>query len=119
MGVLGVQGAFASGQAVRIVVLREGTPPAGVHHEDEDREAARAKYTCGFSQSQAGTPPVLADSVSTPDPLFERHFPPAKRHTGSEESAESESDVVEVGRGLANYNSEQIARVKGLNRCVT
>jgi glutamate 5-kinase len=27
-----------------------------------------------------------------------------------------EADVVEVGRGLANYNSAQISRVKGLNR---
>ena len=26
--------------------------------------------------------------------------------------------MVEVGRGLANYNSAQIMAVKGLNRCV-
>jgi glutamate 5-kinase len=29
----------------------------------------------------------------------------------------SDEDVVEVGRGIANYNSAQIARVKGLHRC--
>ncbi|EEB91430.1 hypothetical protein MPER_10208 [Moniliophthora perniciosa FA553] len=28
----------------------------------------------------------------------------------------TEDDVIEVGRGLANYNSEQISKVKGLNR---
>jgi glutamate 5-kinase len=27
-------------------------------------------------------------------------------------------EEVEVGRGLANYNSAQIAKLKGLNRCV-
>jgi glutamate 5-kinase len=116
VGVLGVQGAFASGQAVRIVVLRKGTGEG--QHEDADGEAVRAKYARGLSQSQPGTPPVLAGPVSAPDPLFERHFPPANPPGDSEESvrAESESGFVEVGRGLANYNSEQIAKVKGLNR---
>ena len=27
-----------------------------------------------------------------------------------------EENVIEVGRGLANYNSEQISKVKGMNR---
>jgi glutamate 5-kinase len=31
-------------------------------------------------------------------------------------AVDENSDVVEVGRGLANYNSAQISRVKGLNR---
>jgi glutamate 5-kinase len=29
-----------------------------------------------------------------------------------------EADVIEVGRGLTNYNSAQILAVKGLKRCV-
>uniref|UniRef100_A0A8H7Y038 Aspartate/glutamate/uridylate kinase domain-containing protein n=1 Tax=Psilocybe cubensis TaxID=181762 RepID=A0A8H7Y038_PSICU len=64
VGVLGVVGVFAAGQAVRVVVL------AGGRGEEEGE---------------------------------------------GEEKEICESDVIEVGRGLANYNSAQIMAVKGLN----
>lgn len=31
-------------------------------------------------------------------------------------ASDAGEDVIEVGRGLANYNSAQILRIKGLNR---
>lgn len=38
---------------------------------------------------------------------------------GAKESAEDEAwEDVEVGRGLANYNSDEISKVKGTKRCV-
>ena len=43
---------------------------------------------------------------------------PKEKDTGKLDAELGEADVVEVGRGLANYNSAQILAVKGLNRFV-
>ncbi len=50
-GVLGVRGAFASGQAVRILVRKKAA--GGI---SEDTEAAREEYVCGLAPTQPGTP---------------------------------------------------------------
>jgi glutamate 5-kinase len=46
----------------------------------------------------------------TPQTLSEEDTGFAEKENGKN------MDVVEVGRGLANYNSAQITKVKGLNR---
>ncbi|KAG6888062.1 hypothetical protein C0992_009753, partial [Termitomyces sp. T32_za158] len=102
-GVTGVIGAFASGQAVRIVIRRS---VEGIASETADREEA---YIKGLESTRPTTPIVhpLSRSPSSAG-LAETSAP--------EDSVLSMDDVVEVGRGLANYNSAQILRVKGLNR---
>ncbi|KAL1728050.1 Aspartate/glutamate/uridylate kinase [Schizophyllum commune] len=90
-GVLGVIGKFASGQAVRIVV------PKAVGVVEELQQEASAPG------SSASTRPGTPDGAAHP----ESSKVPTKEYT--------EDDVIEVGRGLANYNWEQVLRVKGLN----
>jgi glutamate 5-kinase len=124
-GVLGVRGAFASGQAVRILVRKKAA--GGI---SEDIEAAREEYVRGLAPTQPGTP-VTTDIVgasSTCQDLgsdgTEGVSPPLPLPV--EDAVLVEKDVVdsgrweveEVGRGLANYNSAQVDQVKGLNRCV-
>jgi len=131
-GVLGVIGVFASGQAVRIVIRRR---PDGAPSDDAD--AARASYANALEMTRPSTPTLLAacsisSSVASLEPLSRSisSMGPAEDMIVSktlqplseddvvlvEKEATSETDVVEVGRGLANYNSAQITRVKGLNR---
>jgi glutamate 5-kinase len=107
-GVSGVIGAFASGQAVRIVVKK--------HKEDlEEVEAAREAYAqkSGTRPSTPGTPKEAL--------LSRNHSSFSLAGVGIEDDVilvekETECNVLEVGRGLSNYNSEQILKVKGLNR---
>ncbi|KAG6902657.1 hypothetical protein C0995_013349 [Termitomyces sp. Mi166 len=101
-GVTGVIGAFASGQAVRIVIRRY---PDGTASETADREAA---YTKGLEGTRPTTPTMHTLSRSPSSAGLEET-------STLEEPGLSMDDVVEVGRGLANYNSAQILRVKGLN----
>ncbi|OAX33080.1 glutamate 5-kinase [Rhizopogon vinicolor AM-OR11-026] len=128
-GVLGVQGSFASGQAVRILVRR---CVEGVLAEDE----GIAPLT--YSNVAATTPctPVLEPgasltaSVASLDPLSRSGSSSSLADDMTSDSQtviddetpliektyESDGwDCVEVGRGLANYNSAQISRVMGLN----
>jgi len=133
-GVVGVVGAFASGQAVRIVIRRGPVGPAS----SEDKEATHiaVEYTSGLELTRPTTPTLMAVSSSSSSVTSLELI----RDTGSPAIAENmvastktlqppsdedvvlldkevldEGDVVEVGRGLANYNSAQISRVKGLN----
>lgn len=144
-GVLGVRGAFASGQAVRIVVRRRLDILGNNRTENVDAaEAAQAResYLEGAA-TEPSTPDLpasgsMTSSISTIDGLLgtsvstlslddEEVTPSAHSKTlpdddhillnnGQDES--EEWDVEEVGRGLANYNSAQIARVKGMKRHV-
>jgi glutamate 5-kinase len=127
-GVLEVVGAFASGQAVRIAIRR---PTDGDHSEDP--EAARTSYLSGMATTRAGTPTLLAaasmtSSISSLDPLsnsmastrlsYTTQTPEDDHVLVDKTDANGAWEEVEVGRGLANYNSAQIAKLKGLNRCV-
>jgi len=124
-GVIKVIGAFASGQAVRIAIRR---PTDGA--QSEDPEEARASYLSGMASTQAGTPTfVAAASMTLSMPLLNPLFNSVASTVFSEPTQASEDDhvlakeadatdaweEVEVGRGLANYNSAQIAMLKGLN----
>ncbi|KZT03469.1 glutamate 5-kinase [Laetiporus sulphureus 93-53] len=135
-GVLGVRGAFASGQAVRIVIRRHAP---GSTTLPEEQECRRIAYADGLATSAPNTPILGAaasasSSISSLDPELGIPTPPLS--TVDEEMTPSASlrllpeeeptllekpadeteawEVEEVGRGLANYNSAQIARVKGL-----
>lgn len=134
-GVQGVIGAFASGQAVRVVIRRraEGTP------SEEADAAARAAYASALEMTRPSTPTLgtvgsLSSSVTSLEPLSRSlsssnleddltgpKVPltvPDEDFVSAERGEMNETDFVEVGRGLANYNSAQISRVKGLNRLV-
>jgi glutamate 5-kinase len=125
-GVLGVRGAFASGQAVRVLVHKKV-----VSTKPEDIEAAREDYVRGLAPTRTGTP-LATDIVGD--------VPSMRQDLGSDETEgvlpslplqggdsmlvekgvvdDGQWEVEEVGRGLANYNSAQVDKVKGLNRCV-
>ncbi|KAF8061739.1 glutamate 5-kinase [Lyophyllum atratum] len=128
-GVVGIIGAFASGQAVRIVIRRQ---PDGSSSADADTAVKAAAYTNGLETTRPTTPTLnavssLSSSVTSLEPLTRSSSSGAlaedmtsKLAIPSEDDVvlvdrDSEADVVEVGRGLANYNSAQILRVKGLN----
>ena len=119
-GVLGVRGAFASGQAVRILVRKEA---AGAN--SEDIEAAREEYMRGLAPTQPGSPlatETVDDSSSTRQDLgpdeAEGVIPQPPLAEGDATMDDVQWEVEEVGRGLANYNSAEVDKVKGLNRCV-
>lgn len=141
-GVLGVRGAFASGQAVRVAIRRRPAPvnPTDTLKVEKDDAQARETYLQG-SETQPGTPVLppsdsLTSSISTIEgmlgvslntlgdddatPSAALKALPGEDHvllSGDRDESE-DWELVEVGRGLANYNSAQIARVKGLKRFV-
>ncbi|KDR81983.1 hypothetical protein GALMADRAFT_221874 [Galerina marginata CBS 339.88] len=108
-GVIGVIGVFAAGQAVRIVVRQ--------HVSQEESEAERRAY---LSALEPGTPnngfPLPAHDYTDSD-LNRIGITGWRPHDSDPVKGVdvTEDEVVEVGRGLANYNSAQIMAVKGLN----
>lgn len=83
-GVLRVEGTFAAGQAVRVCVIRG-------------------------RWSQKRTAPK---DQQTPDPS--RPASPERRAAAEDEVADEGEVILEFGRGLTNYNSVEIDRVKGM-----
>ncbi|KAF9464551.1 glutamate 5-kinase [Collybia nuda] len=133
-GVLGVIGAFASGQAVRIVIQRK--PDGSTSPQDADGTEHTAPRLDELATTRPTTPTLfaassLSSSVTSLEPLTRSGsstdlaenmtaLKPLGHATEDdvvlvEKTEVDESDLVEVGRGLANYNSAQITRVKGLN----
>ena len=108
-GVLRVEGRFAAGQAVRVCVIRgrwgrkegvgSGTPeisrPGSPDHFEDRKKGVR-----GGREGEE-------DEDEEPDEEDEE---------GTEGKGEEGEDVLEFGRGLTNYNSSEIDRVKGLRR---
>jgi glutamate 5-kinase len=148
-GVVGVQGVFASGQAVRVVVKRRknvveaeaaaaGTAEAnGYVNVPSANSLLLHESTNSFGNgsptvmTQPGTPRLLpvasmTSSISTLEtlpsvetsPVETRHASGFSHHAGKGAGTDDEWELVEVGRGLAVYNSVQIESVKGLKRCV-
>ncbi|UZJ51093.1 hypothetical protein CBS101457_000413 [Exobasidium rhododendri] len=133
-GVIGVDGTWERMQAVRVVARRKRTT-----HEEGDQVALSSSVNTSASSkklhaylqrtfnstplsskpsSGAATPPLsvsnLIDAPTTTksstlldlaqtDPLTDTHSAP-----------EEEWELVEVGRGLANYNSIESERIKGI-----
>ncbi|RDX52883.1 glutamate 5-kinase [Lentinus brumalis] len=142
-GVIGVRGAFASGQAVRIAIRKrrseEGsTEVAADATADNDSPISggtRSVYPMGTTTTEPNTPEINAtaslsssissiSSVNRLPPLDEEITPSTTlKPLPEEDQVVIERDVAhdaaeweleEVGRGLANYNSAQIDRVKGM-----
>jgi glutamate 5-kinase len=133
-GVVGVIGAFASGQAVRIVIRRHSDE--STVSQDKEQGQMATEYPGGLESTMPTTPTLLATSslsssvislnslthatASAEDITSSKTLkPPSDEELVLlEKEAFDEANLVEVGRGLANYNSAQISRVKGLNRYV-
>ena len=85
-GVLRVEGSFAAGQAVKVCVIR------------------------GRWSKRRSAP----EGQARPDPS--RPASPAGPRADEADEDEAEEEVLEFGRGLTNYNSAEIDRVKGMRR---
>lgn len=109
-GVLGVIGAFASGQAVRIVVRRRR-----IGHEEKEEE--RKAYLNALETTRPSTP-ISAAAFSSEEVGEVGVEQGDEKAEDEKDGLLGEADVMEVGRGLANYNSAQILAVKGMKRCV-
>ncbi|KAH7097250.1 glutamate 5-kinase [Auriculariales sp. MPI-PUGE-AT-0066] len=111
-GVRSVRGTFASGQAVRILVVRPShTTAAAVVGALLDSYPASGSRTpdIGGGMTSLDALARLASGTATPfDPVAA-----AATVVRTEEDDLDEDALLEVGRGLANYNSLDIARVKG------
>jgi len=133
-GVIGVKGAFASGMAVKICVRRRKAEKA-VEENEGDQEMVR---------TEPNTPALnaigsISSSISTLDGMLggrlvsltgdgeedgqDEITPSASLRALPEDDqvlllasskTHEEWEIEEVGRGLANYNSAQIERVKGM-----
>ncbi|EIW60925.1 glutamate 5-kinase [Trametes versicolor FP-101664 SS1] len=130
-GVLGVRGAFASGQAVRILI-RTGPPGEATETvAGSEKVEGGSSYADGTVMTEPNTPEInatasLSSSISTLDQLSivdEEMTPSTTLRPLPEDDtvlierpvdSTAEWELEEVGRGLANYNSAQIERVKGL-----
>ena len=110
-GVIGVIGAFASQQAVRIVVRRRQIG-------QEEREEEKKAYMRALESTRPSSPVTAASLAEDSETEFGLAGVKAEDGDVSNEGEFRESDVIEIGRGLANYNSAQIMAVKGLNRYV-
>ena len=117
-GVIAVEGSFASGQAVRIMV-RKGdtsrettythgaeTPLSPMGAMTPSSIAEVAQEVSALSLTASANADVDATPVLTSKDLCD----------GARTESTPADELVEVGRGLANYNSAQIARVKGMKR---
>ncbi|KIJ63368.1 hypothetical protein HYDPIDRAFT_176077 [Hydnomerulius pinastri MD-312] len=119
-GVLGVRGSFASGQAVRILVrCPEGVPAEKEEAEPKsssseafppNQEAEHAPSALASLSRSSSSSSIVDDLSSDTQTIMDDDM-----HVTDEVEESDSWEVKEVGRGLANYNSVQISRVKGLN----
>lgn len=143
-GVLAVQGSFASGQAVRILV-RHHPAGTGVGFQSMDSAAVLLDSLSPVSPQDSpgitrpSTPKIMpesmASSVSSIDQLSRQAslvsitdaaqrvtVPPTVRELEEQslnqdvDATDAEWEHTEVGRGLANYNSAEIRKVRGSKR---
>lgn len=98
-GVVAVEGTFAAGQAVRVAVRRKiGQVAEGA--------------TTPFSSSRPSTP--LSTSKTFGDLSSIPLVKSASQAFDATQASQSEMEIVEIGRGLANYNWQEMDRIKGL-----
>jgi len=131
-GVIGVEGTWERMQAVRVVARRRRTsttkeqsqqsssgvpPPPSKKLNTYLQRTATGTSSTSKPGSRATTPP------STSSPVMDTLADPSKPTTTSfqsnfETATGEEWELVEVGRGLANYNSIESERLKGVKRLV-
>ncbi|KAH7911913.1 glutamate 5-kinase [Hygrophoropsis aurantiaca] len=106
-GVIGVRGTFASGQAVRILIR------SAIGESLSENTDTPARMSCSVSSASLMEEMALTSGAQTP---IDDDAAVLAKAEDIEAADETDSwEVVEVGRGLANYNSAQISRVRGLN----
>lgn len=121
-GVVRVEGTFAAGQAVRVLVIRGrwGNGRAPTDGASGRGEASRPVSPDHFADRKRRSKGVEAGETETLGALSLE--PEGARVNGTinegEEEVESDEEVLEFGRGLTNYNSLEMDRIKGLKRCV-
>ncbi|KAJ3753184.1 glutamate 5-kinase [Lentinula raphanica] len=98
-GVIGVMGAFASGQAVRIVIRASDEKFADDIPSAQPSRPASPRHlsVLGTLSRSSSSGNLNSPDVEVPSSQF------------------SDEDVIEVGRGLAMYNYAQVSKVQGLN----
>ncbi|KAF5324505.1 hypothetical protein D9611_004077 [Ephemerocybe angulata] len=102
-GVVGVMGQFGSGNAVRIMVRKH-------KGSESEEESQRSAYEESQNSARSSTPlPSRRNSFN------DDHSSDGDSDAGDDAERFREEDVVEVGRGLANYNHSQINKIKGQN----
>ncbi|GAA5968013.1 hypothetical protein JCM11641_003700 [Rhodosporidiobolus odoratus] len=117
-GVLRVEGTFAAGQAVRVCVIRGRWGNGG-----RRRQSAQEQHDVAGGAA-APSRPVSPDHFSDrPDRTAEEDQLAqsieslrvgGEQGTAEQQQQDGQEEVVEFGRGLTNYNSVEIDRVKGL-----
>lgn len=131
-GVADVHGAFASGQAVRIAIRqpkKEANPEAISLENEQNQKMNDSPTTCPSSPRLVPSL-SLTSSIASLEPLTRANSLhdlnaavqiPDVTFTDVKTPVETENDdltweLIEVGRGLANYNWAEIKKVKGLKR---
>lgn len=127
-GVRGVKGIWAGGVGVRVLVRRggDGRERRGVEKRVAQQEETEGRSTPqGLPDGDAVVVERKSPEVGVLDEAKEEEAATEAVAKAVEESSRGHNDVegddgelIEVGRGLANYNSAQIEKVMGLNRCV-
>ena len=132
-GVLAVRGAFASGQAVKILVRRGKVPldadssqtvvPTGTDTEPNTPMLQPAGSMTSSISTLDGALGLSVTSLSVEDDdvtpsVGTKLLPEDDQVVLTSKDPSEDWEVEEVGRGLANYNYAQISRVKGLKRSV-
>ncbi|KAG8746152.1 hypothetical protein FRC10_006018 [Ceratobasidium sp. 414] len=137
-GVVGIREAFASGQAVRILVRRRIGGAGAVVANATAAEVGSVRGTDSAGPDSplllatvlTGTFAAIEDTVALSDqvdpqedvdatPARDQTTPPAgDTNIQAYDAARGEDgwEVVEVGRGLANYNSAEITKIMGQKR---
>ncbi|GAA5973676.1 hypothetical protein JCM21900_006597 [Sporobolomyces salmonicolor] len=115
-GVLRVEGTFAAGQAVRVCVIKGRWGSKG--REKEVREGNGEEHSRGREEepSRPVSPDHFTDRERREEVDAEREEEELAQRVKAAEVGEAggEEEIVEFGRGLTNYNSVEIDRVKGL-----
>lgn len=122
-GVLAVRGAFASGQAVKILVRRDVKTDGVITEPNTPLLHPVGSMTSSISTLDEGALGLSVASLSMDDDdvtpsVSAKALPEDDVVLLGSTDPTDDWEVEEVGRGLANYNYAQMARVKGLKRCV-
>ncbi|GAA6047658.1 hypothetical protein JCM3770_001612 [Rhodotorula araucariae] len=102
-GVLRVEGTFAAGQAVRVCVIRGRSG-------NKERQRARACASDDADEPRTEQEAALVKSVEA----LEVGGEAGRNKDEAADAGEQDEEILEFGRGLTNYNSIEIDRVKGL-----
>lgn len=110
-GVLRVEGTFAAGQAVRVCVVK-GRKGKRISAREPSRPGSPDHF------ADRGREVDLSDSVDSLRIGAGQPGLGSEAYGGEEDGTNEEEQVLEFGRGLTNYNSVEIDRIKGMRRFV-